>query len=159
MGILTDFVMADVSEANAVASAVDRGKWPTVSSGRLTTLEVARLHFVMTGEDPDAPASPPQTVRNPFTKAEVPVTIFMQYMSTFTTLVDGGEFWVHQLPASLVGEIAQASDLPSIAERWAACDEMEGAEAGYLSDLLSQLRDLARRAQSSEKALLLWFSL
>lgn len=79
--------------------------------------------------------------------------------SEFPCLVDTGETWVHQLPDGLVDELVAATNLPSIAERWAACEELRGAEPVTLLDVLRDLQRLARTARESGKALLLWTSL
>jgi hypothetical protein len=158
MGILSDFVVADPSDAAAVAAGPDRSRWPCVQSGDFTVLEVAWLHFLITGEDADAPASPRQVVLNPFTKREVVVSALTQY-ADFPCLVDEGESWVHQLPEGLVDELAGASDLPSIAKRWASCEELQGADADSLTAVLEDIQRMARLARSSGKALLLWTSL
>jgi hypothetical protein len=158
MGILSDFVVADPSEAKVVAGAGDRRRWPVLQSNGFTVLEVAWLHFLITGEDADAPASPPKVVQNPFTKREQVVSALVQY-SDFPCLADTGETWLHQLPNGLVDELAKATDLPLIADRWASCEELRGAKPEILAGILMDLQRLARLARSSKKALLLWTSL
>ena len=158
MGILSDFLVADPSEANAVEGSADHQRWPVLQSNGFTVLEVAWLHFVITGEDGDAPAVPRRVVSNPFTKREQVVSALAQY-SDFPCLVDTGESWLHRLPDGLVDELADATDLSSIAERWASCEELQGAESATLASVLAELQRLARMARSSKKALLLWTSL
>jgi hypothetical protein len=159
MGILSDFVVADAAEADAVGGTLDRRRWPLFQSSGFTVLEVAYLHFLLADEDPDAMASPPRSVRNPFTKREEPVLALADYISEFACLLDAGESWVHKLPDGLVGELASATNLTAIAERWASCDALVGAESATLIGVLAELQRLARLAQSSQKAVLLWTSL
>jgi len=158
VGILNDFVVADPSEADAISETVDRRRWPSLKSTGFTVLHVAWLHFAITGEDADAPAVPHQVVQNPFTKREQVVTALVQY-SDFPCLVDTGETWLHKVPDGLVDELAEATDLASIADRWASCEELRGAEPSTLQGVLASLQGLARLARSSKKALLLWTSL
>lgn len=158
MGILSDFLVADPSEANEVQGTADHRRWPVQQSNGFTVLEVAWLHFAITGEDADAAAIPRRVVTNPFTKREQVVSALAQY-SDFPCLADTGESWLHRLPDGLVDELADLTDLSSVAERWASCEELQGAESATLANVLVELQRLARLARSSKKALLLWTSL
>lgn len=124
MGVLSDFVVADRSEATAVADT-DRKRWPSLQSKGFTQLEIGLLHFALTGEDPDAPLSPPKFVKNQFTGKELPVTVGTAYLDGFLCHDDRGEAWVHEVPPSLVGELAEASGLDAVAAKWAEFEELE----------------------------------
>lgn len=158
MGILSDFVVAHAAEAEAIAATPKRTRWPAFESKGFTVIEVAWLHFLITGEEADAPASPPRIVRNPFTGRDQHVSAFDCY-ADFKCLIDNGESWVHEIPASLVDELAGASDLANIAERWTACEEMAGSTSSDLVAVLVELQRLALVARKEGKALLLWTSL
>ncbi|HEY2516149.1 MAG TPA: hypothetical protein VGI39_35000 [Polyangiaceae bacterium] len=159
MGILSDFVVADRSEAAAVADAVRRDRWPSLQSKGFTLLELGLLHFALTGTDPDVPVSPPEFVKNPFTKTEMPVTVGTAYLDEFTCLQDRGESWVHEVPGPLVAELGNAASLKEAATRWARNEELRGASTADLEVVLVQLQRLARLALEQKKSLLLWTSL
>lgn len=159
MGLLSDFVVAHASDAVAIADAVDRARWPSLQSKGFTQLEVGLLHFVLTGEDPDAPVRPPKLVKNPFTGKDLPLTVSTAYLDGFACLVDRGEAWVHELPASLVEELAEEWDPAAVASAWAQFEELEGAGVVDLERVVVELRRLARLARSERKSLLLRTSL
>lgn len=159
MGILSDFVVADRSEAAAVADAVRRDRWPSLEAKGFTNLQVGLLHFALTGADPNVPVSPPRFVKNPFTKKDMPVTVGTAYLDGFALLQDSGEAWVHEVPVSLVTELADAASLKEAAARWAGSEELRGAYPADLEAILIQLQRLARLALEQEKSLFLWTSL
>jgi hypothetical protein len=159
MGIISDFVVADASEATTIGANADHGRWPSHPSSGLTHLEVGLLHFAITGEDPNAPVSPPRFIKNPFTGKELPVSVVGAYLKQFACLDDQGESWVYEIPESLVEELGRATDLRAVASRWAANEELRGADDDVLTQLLEQIQQLARLARAQRKALLLWYSL
>jgi hypothetical protein len=159
MGILSDFVVADAPEATAIGAKAGHGRWPSHRSSGLTHLEVGLLHFAITGEDPSAPVSPPRFIKNPFTGEELPEMVVTAYLDRFACLDDRGESWVYEIPESLVEELGRATDLRAVASRWAANEELRGADDDVLTHLLEQIQHLARLARAQRKALLLWYSL
>ena len=159
MGLSSDFVVADRSEATAVADTVDRERWPSLQSSGFTILEVGLLHFVLTGADPDAPVSPPRFVTSPFSGKEAQVTVGTAYLDGFTCHDDRGEAWVHEVPPSLVEELAKASGLDAVAAKWAQLEELEGADPEDVKGVLVELQGLARLAREQKKSLLLCTSL
>jgi hypothetical protein len=159
VGILSDFIVADPSQAGSIGASVDRGPWPALQSKGFTVLEVGLLHFALTGEDAAAHVNPRRFVRNPFTKKDQPVTVLGAYVDAFRRLEEGEGWWVHELPASLVAEVANANDLGAVAEKWAAFEELRGADRDHLAELLVELQRLARLARAQRESLLLWTSL
>jgi hypothetical protein len=159
MGILSDFIVADPSQARSIGAGVDRRGWPTIQSKGLTVLEAGLLHFALVGQDAAAQVSPSRFVRNPFTKKEQPVTVLRAYIEGFRCLEENDLGLVHELPASLVEEVANADDLRGVAERWAAFEELRGAGCDYLAEFLVELQALARLARTQGTSLLLWTSL
>jgi hypothetical protein len=83
----------------------------------------------------------------------------LESYSDFQRLLDAGESWVHVVPEALVGELANATRLATVAERWAECEEMQGAVPGVLNGVLVELQRLARVAMAEGKPLLLRTSL
>jgi hypothetical protein len=159
MGILSDFVVADRSEAESVAATLDRSRWPLLRSKGFTPLEVGLLHFALTGEDASAPVSPPKFAKNPFTGKETPLSVSIAYLDNFPCLHDGGEAWVYEVPASLVCELANASGVDAVAANWAAFEELERADPEDLKAVIIELGRLAGLAREQRKSLLLWISL
>jgi hypothetical protein len=159
MGILSDLVVADRAEAAAIGASVGRESWPSLESKGFTVLEVGLLHFVLTGQDPDAPANPPTSVKSRFDGKEHPVTLGSKYTADFECLYDHRESWVHEVPASLVDELAKATRLKEVASKWAEFEELEGGDPEDLAGVLAELQRLARLARAQEKSLLLWTSL
>jgi hypothetical protein len=133
-----EFLVADRSEVGAIASSENRKRWPVVESSDFTALEVALLHFAITGEDH---------------------ALLTAYVDTFPCLDDSEDHWLHEVPASLVDELARASDLPAVAAKWAAFEELDGATPDTLARVLVELQGLARLATRERKSLLLWTSL
>jgi len=158
MSLLSDFVVADPSQAHAIGVSSER-PWPTLQSKGFTVLEVALLHFALTDEDAEAHVNPRRFVRNAFTKKDQPVTAFAAYLEGFRCLDQSEGWWVHELPAPLVEEVASADNLRAVAGKWAAFEELQGAEADHLAELLAELQRLARLASAQGKSLLLWTSL
>jgi hypothetical protein len=136
--MLSDFVVADRSEAGAIARSADHQSWPSFRSGDCTVFELGLLHFALTGED---------------------TVTLSAYVDTFACLDDSDDWWLHELPASFVEELAGAGDLKAIAARWASFEELDGAPADSLADLLVELQRLSRLARQERKSLLLWTSL
>jgi len=134
----SEFIVADRSEVASITSSEDRKRWPMLESSGFTALEVALLHFAITGAD------------SAFLGA---------YVDTFPCLDDSEDHWLHEVPASLVEELAGAGDLQAVAAKWAAFEELDGATAESLAGVLVELQGLARLARRERKSLLLWTSL
>lgn len=158
MGILSDFIVADPSEAASIGANVDRGRWPTLQSKGFTVLEVALLHFAVTGEDAEAHVKPVRLVWNRFSKKDQPVTVLGDYINGFRCLAEGEGWWVHEVPSAMVDEVANAKDLRAVAGKWSAFEELLGADRDSLAEVLIELQRLSRLA-GGQKSLLLWTSL
>ncbi|MFD0559098.1 hypothetical protein FB566_5059 [Stackebrandtia endophytica] len=66
--------------------------------------------------------------------------------------------WVAQLPETTRDLLATTADddLPAVAARWVRSEELEGATADDMLNLLTELVGLARRARDSGEALFCW---
>jgi hypothetical protein len=97
-------------------------------------------------------------VTNPFTKKKMkmPVTACTVYIDKFKSLAYNDSQQVHEVPASLVDELADANNLRAVAAKWAACRELRPAKTGDLAELLVPLQGLARLARTRKRSLLLW---
>lgn len=159
MGILADFLVADPSEAAAIDAATDRTRWHVYQSKGFTGVELAQIHFMIRGLDPDAEVVPRRTVRNRFTNKEQAITEFDDYFGRFELVHQTEGTWIQRLPDDLAADLADLADEQAVAEAWAECEELEGAEPDVLVEVLRALRTLSRRARNEGKALLLWTSL
>lgn len=157
MALTSIFVVA--SRADSADPDADPTRWPSLETKNFTTLEVALLHFAITGEDASTLAQPARSVTNPFTKKATQVTVGAVYGDAFACLEDLEEAWVHELPEALVAEIATANDLPAIVERWNAYESLRPASLKGLTAILEELQRLARLARAGKKSLVLFTSL
>ena len=68
---------------------------------------------------------------------------------------------VASFPEKLKAILASLTDneLNEISLAWAETDELSGIESGAIKDLLDEIRTLAKKADSSNKDILLWMSL
>ncbi|MEV6825288.1 hypothetical protein [Amycolatopsis sp. NPDC051102] len=68
--------------------------------------------------------------------------------------------WVSELPASTCDVLAQAGDLPHLAEEWARIEEFGGGiDVADAQALIEALAGLARRAREADEHLFCWSSL
>ncbi|MGH7281135.1 MAG: hypothetical protein ACRELY_06405 [Polyangiaceae bacterium] len=100
MGLLSDFLVADRTDANAIADNRESDRWTKLELTGFTSLEVSLLHFAITGDDADAPVSPSRFV-DVGEGQKIEITTSMAYDETFDLLVDGGEAWVWEIPSAL----------------------------------------------------------
>lgn len=157
MGILSDFVVADRAEAEAIATTHDRTRWPLYRTKGITPLELAQLHFAITGADGNAATG--RSAVNPFTGARTPMRATTAFVATFECVLDEGESWIHVVPEELVAELARVEDVDALVDVWGRSEALSRAEPGSLVEVVSELRRLARQARAERKPLLLWFSL
>ena len=137
MGILTNFVIADPSEAKQVcASSPSEPMFQWFETKGVTEPEVAALWAATFGQPFDPAAPWPDTLRN--------------------TLAIRGEDGpgVCQVPPDLVERLAEMDEagLVTVAERWAAGGLIRPDGARHV---VQGLADLCRRARSQGKAVLL----
>ncbi len=143
MGVLTDIVVADSSEAIAVAqSSVPSRDWEGIDAKGIEHVKLAQLSAILRDEsyDPD----------------------FVTQIEDLAEVSEEGP-WVFRLPQDFVHRLASLSEdqTPVVAEKWAKTEEfiLDGWAASDVASVLSDLHRVAEIACSRDKALLMWMSL
>ena len=141
--MLTDFVVADPSEAEAVSSSTTRSStWPCFESKGLDNSVLAALWSAL---DPSADSSSLEGEKH---------LIFMQ---------GKGGPWVFNVPSELVAGLSVLSPslLLQTAERWVEQPDLKraGWRAPDVAPAIEALSAIASTAISKKKCLLLWMSL
>ena len=143
MGLLTDFIIADPSEASAIfATPKPWEHWPTLQSKGLDNSALAALAQALGDEEQALSLEAGETL--------------IQMRS------DEGP-WLFLLPDSLLRRVADMPDneRPALLARWAGQDEMTlgGWTEEDVGNAFAALRPWFQRALESGKPLLLWMSL
>ena len=137
MGILTNIVAADEDELESIADSLRPvDQWSGIEKRGLDTAKIATLHSLLTGDEFELAAS-------------------------FYEPVAGGETAiVLRLAEEVMGKLASYEEdaLEAVAAELAATEEfeMEGWDNGEVHDLVQELADLARIADSQEQTLFVW---
>jgi hypothetical protein len=148
MGITTDFVIAEASEAKAVlAEPAPTRRWPGVEANSIDTIRLSSLASILTGRALDGD------------------TVFA-YSEKFTFLESTGDNERHVLllPDEFVNRLASLKDneIPGYAKTWLRTDEFR-ADGGWteveVREVLRELRNLASEAIRQNKPVLLQWSL
>jgi hypothetical protein len=143
MGILTDLVVADESEAEAVAgSGGPLERWSGIDAKGIDQVKLGMLLSIMAGE--------------PYRSSLV---------GEFVQLAEDSEDgpWVFRVPPRPVSSLSKIKDdeLGRLSERWLAVEEF--ADSGYdlatVTEVVASLRELSKRALSEGKGLLMWMCL
>jgi hypothetical protein len=144
MGVLTDLVVAPMSDAAAVGrTPSDKRPWPSIDVKGLGPDDLALLHCLVDGRDPDALVTPPEWVVNPFTKKRVAVTILGSYMRAFEHAPGDGEIVVVRLPGVFVSALAKLTPgaVRDLAQRWHDADDK--TSGGFVVDDAAACLDAA----------------
>jgi hypothetical protein len=141
MGLLNEFFLAadDDDAMRALPDGPTAGGFvEVVDSGGFTNLEIELLEEAVT--------------TGPRTPARISVL----------SIDDAPEGpWVVAFPTAVTDLLLEIGEdqLPAVAARWAAFDELKGADASTLADLLVDLIDLASTGVASGRAPYLWICL
>jgi hypothetical protein len=146
MGVVTDFVIADVAEANSVLiEPSPTRRWPGVEAKSIDTIKLSTLHAIVTG-------------------LPLEVDSIVAYSEKFTFLVstNDDERHVVLLPSEFVSALAKVKTerLPSVADAWLSTEEFQldgwWTKAKVL-EVVTLLHKLAVDAGRAKKpVLLLW---
>ncbi len=143
MGILTDFVIADVGYGNVVGESVNPSEhWPTLQSKGVETIKLATLFCAITGRE------------------------YHNDIQASLELVGGDKDegpWVFEVPAEMLEAIARVDPLQiqRVASEWASTEElkMDRWSVDDAAEFIQELSAHARKAGDSAKSLYLWLSL
>jgi hypothetical protein len=144
MGVLTDFVVADLTGAQRVCDSVCPSRdFAGLDAKGIDTVKLGTLYAVLTGGEFDP-----------------------SFMGEDSLRAGGEEGpWVYEVPAALVQGLAKlnAKQRRSVAAKWAATEEFSPAydnwPARAVRQMLEDLADLCRRAVAEGKAALMWMCL
>ena len=148
MGVLSDIIIADRSEAAAIngAGGTHSKQWPCLESKGIDQVKLFTLSQILQGRSVD----------------DVDASIAFMNDAILDHKSEEGP-WVYLVPAELQSTIASLNDdaLVSVAEKWAATEEF-ALDRWQSADVEEYLQDLvahARKAREAGKSLLLWMSL
>lgn len=138
MGILTDILIADISEGRAIGEAeAPWEQWPYLHAHGCDQINLSSLLCVLNGQE---------------WQDEV--------LDEFTTLYQKSDEgpWVTLLPGQLISQVAALSDdeVRTIISLWVRSEDMAGTSVPLLQNFLKGLRELAQQALTSNKSLLVW---
>lgn len=168
MGVLTDLIVAPLAEADAVASTgIKERPWPWADVKGLGIEDLATIHCLIDGQDPNEPVTPPESRTNPFTKEKMVVTIFSRYASGFKVVAGEEEIGVFRTPPALVNVLAglDAVRAAELAHRWSVAKSAERYGDGrpvpvfpeaVASAYLEHIVKMARAATEGNSELFVW---
>lgn len=144
MGTLSDFVIAEPSESQAIGESFQPSEiWPTLTGWKgIESIKLSRLYCSMSGEE------------------------YSNDLQKSFELVGGDKYegpWVFQFPKHIQKSFAQfdLSKLGEVAAKWAATEELE-MDRWSVDDaeqFIKQICEHAQKASDANKTLFLWFSL
>jgi len=144
MGTLSDFVIADESEAKAIGESIQPSDtWSTLTGWRgMDPIKLSTLYCSMSGE----------TYSNDLQKS--------------FSLVGGDKFegpWVFLFPENIKKCFAQfdSTGLNDVAKLWVSTEElkMDRWNVEDAEEFIEQITEQAKKAFEAKKSLFLWFSL
>lgn len=143
MGVLTDIVVADVSEADEVAGSIGPlQRWPGTDAKGIDHAKLGKLLSIVAGE--------------PYTER-----LFGEFSQLAETSEDGP--WVFQVPRRLVSYLSEMNDheMSSVLAQWWMIEEFthSGYAQALAGEVLNSLRELSNMAISEGKDLLMWMCL
>jgi hypothetical protein len=156
MAIVTDYVVAlEVEAEDVAASKSPTRRWPGYRARGVLPLDLAWLHYAITGENPHAKTAKPRYVHNPFTdKDEWRAFEAVAELAEFDCLTEEDAPWVYEVPRKILDELARLDHVGDAAEKWSKLRETS-APVPELERTLVELRKLARLANAEHKSLLL----
>jgi hypothetical protein len=168
MGVLTDLVVAPLSDVPSVASTPpNERRWPWVDVKGLPLGSLSRIHCLLDGVDPSDPVAPPEWIVNPFTKGQVAVTMGGRHQKAFEVVAGDGDAIVSRVPSELVHKLARldSSGTARLRHRWwvhessgrdgdgqAVTPFPEDLAAAYLEEAIA----MAKTAVARDEELLVW---
>jgi hypothetical protein len=143
MGVLTDLIVADESEADTVArSGGPLQHWPGIDAKGIDHVKLGHLLSIIAGEP----------YRN---------SLIGEFTQIAEVSNDGP--WVFRVPPRLVVSLSQIDDaeLGQITEQWWAIEEFARSRYNLASVtmVMTSLRDLSKRAVAEGKDLMMWMCL
>ena len=140
MGVLTDLIIADESQAEAVCKTIVPSEtWPGIDAKGIDQVILGMLLSIITNQ--------------PYQNSMV---------DEFDLLYEGSDDgpWVYRIPDRLVVPLAELAGeaFEGTAQKWSQIDEFapDRWQLQDVSTVLREICDLARQAREQKKALLMW---
>jgi hypothetical protein len=146
MGVLSDYLLASESEAEAGADSIPLDSPDRIPLKGIQHVEISRLQCQLTGR-------------------EWTPEVIDEYPIVFQGSEEGP--WVFRLPAELVDRLARLAkdEIDAAATTWWSIDEfqphggLQGADLADIRTCLVRLAELAKRGRETGKDLYLWLCL
>lgn len=143
MGVLTDLVLADESEAEAICKSMGPlQSWPGIDAKGIDHIKLGMLLSILTGE--------------PYRDSFIDECVLLAEEPE-----DGP--WVYRVPEQLVGLLADLDGdrLTQTATAWSKIEEfvLDGWSPPEVGSVLAELHRIAREARAQGKSLLMWVCL
>lgn len=146
MGVLTDFVVAPISDATLVGeTSVPSEEFDGIDAKGIDQVRMGTLYAILSGTEYD-PA-------------------FLVDESSFVYSGSDDGPWVQVVPEDMVARLAAMTDqsVSDVAKTWGSTEEFEPAYSSWsehdIRTFLAGIAGLARRALAETKALFMWTSL
>ncbi len=143
MGVLTDFVVADVSDAEKVGEADNPSQEFTgIDAKGIDQIKMGKLYAILTRTD-----------HNPE---------FMAREESFLYSASEDGPWVQMVPEEMITRLARISEsqIPAIADEWGNTEEFEPEYSRLtkedIATFVHQIAELSRMALSEKKSILMW---
>lgn len=143
MSVLTDLIIADESEAKAIAvSGSPLLHWSGIAAKGIDHVKLGKLLSIVMG-----------------------VPYQNSFINEFTQIAEASEDgpWVFRMPPRLVRPLAamQGDELVRISGQWATAEEFarSGWDEAAVIQMLTSICDLSKQAIATGKALLMWVCL
>lgn len=140
MGVLTDFVVADDSDAQRLGD--ERDAFDGIDAKGLGQVEMGTLYAILSDTEYDES--------------------FLVDDSSFAYTASDDGPWVQRVPGDMVRRLAAMADedLPRIAEAWSQTEEFDPKYFGWkredIDTFLPEIRRLAQQAIQEKKTLFMW---
>jgi hypothetical protein len=148
MGILSDIILADRSEAPAINAAGGQHlkRWECLESKGIDTIKLGNLFQILMSRSLD----------------DVDAVANFMMDSVLDERSKNGP-WIYLVPDELTAAVAALNDdaIESVAAKWADTEEFQLArwQPADVEEYLSDLVPFAQKATAMKKPLLLWMSL
>lgn len=143
MGVLTDFVVADRTEAHLVGEAdVPSQTFNGIDAKGIDQVKMATLYAILTGTDYDPD--------------------FLATDDSFAYIGSDDGPWVQAIPDPMLHKLAELSPftIPSVAKEWAASEEFDPKYSNWSPEavtwFLQEISRLSRLAVSTNKTVFMW---
>ena len=143
MGVLTDLVVADESEAEELAASISPlERWPGIDAKGIDPVKLGKLLSILAGE------SYSHSIPGEF--------------SEIAAFSDDGP-WVLRVPPRLVLSLSEIgdADVRRISTQWFAGEEFahSGYDLAITEEVVTSLRELSKKATAERKEMLMWMCL